>query len=74
VTEFLEKTEDEGFEPNLVTYNTFINSYCKNMRLEDAFYSYKIMNVKGVMPNLITYMTLMNDICEEGKVKGYCVL
>ncbi|TKY48801.1 Pentatricopeptide repeat-containing protein [Spatholobus suberectus] len=61
--------EEEGFEPNLVMYNTLFNNYCKKKRLEDVFYLYKIMYTRGVMPNLIMHMALMNGLCEERKMK-----
>ncbi|MED6197508.1 hypothetical protein PIB30_057050 [Stylosanthes scabra] len=69
VNGFLDKMEEEGFEPDLVTYNTLLNSYCRKRRLEDAFCLYKIMHIRRVKPNLISFTALMNGLCKEGKVK-----
>ena len=50
MNDFLEKMEEEGFEPDIVTYNTLINNYCGRGRLSDAFYLYRIMYRRRVLP------------------------
>ncbi|XP_042479627.1 pentatricopeptide repeat-containing protein At5g40400 isoform X2 [Macadamia integrifolia] len=69
VNVFLEKMEEEGFDPDVVTYNTLIDSYCRKGRLDDAFYLYKIMYRRGVPPDLVSYTTLMKGLCKQGKVR-----
>ncbi|TKY66716.1 Pentatricopeptide repeat-containing protein [Spatholobus suberectus] len=60
--------EEEGFEPDLATYNMLVNSYCKKSMVEDTFYLYKIMYIKGVIPNLIIHTALMNGLYGEGEI------
>ncbi|KAJ4902494.1 Pentatricopeptide repeat-containing protein [Raphanus sativus] len=70
VNEFLEKMEEEeGFEPDLVTYNTLVSSYCRRGRLKEAFYLYKIMYRRRVVPDLVTYTCLIKGLCKEGRVR-----
>ncbi|CAN1247390.1 Pentatricopeptide repeat-containing protein At5g40400, partial [Linum perenne] len=69
VNEFLEKMEEEGFEPDIVTYNTLISSYCRKGRFADAYYLYMIMYRRGVLPDLVSYTALKSGLCKEGKMK-----
>ncbi|CAN8233162.1 unnamed protein product [Cochlearia groenlandica] len=70
VDEFLEMMEEEeGFVPDLVTYNTLVSSYCKRGKLKEAFYLYKIMYRRRVVPDLVTYTSLVKGLCREGRVK-----
>ncbi|KFK33107.1 hypothetical protein AALP_AA6G332000 [Arabis alpina] len=66
---FLEKMEEEGFEPDLVTYNTLVSSYCRRGRLKEAFYLYKIMYRRRVVPDLVTYTSLIKGLCKDGRVR-----
>ncbi|KAH0929350.1 hypothetical protein HID58_015077 [Brassica napus] len=70
VNDFLEKMEEEeGFEPDLVTYNTLVSSYCRRGRLKEGFYLYKIMYRRRVVPDLVTYTSLIKGLCKEGRVR-----
>ncbi|CAN7016786.1 unnamed protein product, partial [Brassica oleracea var. botrytis] len=70
VNDFLEKMEEEeGFEPDLVTYNTLVSSYSRRGRLKEAFYLYKIMYRRRVVPDLVTYTSLIKGLCKEGRVR-----
>ncbi|XP_076892176.1 uncharacterized protein LOC143543826 [Bidens hawaiensis] len=69
VNRFLEKMEEEGFDPDIVTYNTLIDSYVRRGRLKDAHYLYNIMCIRRVMPDLITHTSLINGLCKEGSVR-----
>ncbi|KAJ4770435.1 Pentatricopeptide repeat-containing protein [Rhynchospora pubera] len=45
---FLEEIEDEdGFSPDVVTYNTILNGYCKKRRLNAAFHLFDVMPLRG---------------------------
>ncbi|URE03795.1 hypothetical protein MUK42_21088 [Musa troglodytarum] len=66
--EFLEEMESEGFDPDVITYNTLMDGYCRRGMLEDAFHLYRIMRYRGVEPDLISYTILMNGLCRDGKV------
>ncbi|RDX71176.1 Pentatricopeptide repeat-containing protein, partial [Mucuna pruriens] len=66
VNGFLEKMGEEGFEPDLVTHNTLVNSYCKKRRLEDAFYLYKIMYIR--VYDTESYSAVVKVSCEVGNV------
>ncbi|KAL9688100.1 hypothetical protein QQ045_032513 [Rhodiola kirilowii] len=65
VNTFLDRMEHEGFDPDVVT---LINSYCRRGKMQDAFYLYKIMSVRGVMPHLVTYTALMNGLLSLNEI------
>ncbi|CAN1187102.1 Pentatricopeptide repeat-containing protein At5g40400 [Linum perenne] len=64
VNEFLEKMEEEGFEPDIVTYNTLISSYCRKGRLADAYYLYMIMYRRD--DKSFAAKSLLERMCENG--------
>ncbi|KAG6520104.1 hypothetical protein ZIOFF_017136 [Zingiber officinale] len=66
--EFLDEMESEGFDPDVVTYNTLMDGYCRKGMLSDAFYLYRVMQPRGVEPDLISYTILTNGLCGEGDV------
>ncbi|KAL0382560.1 UNVERIFIED_CONTAM: hypothetical protein Scaly_0543300 [Sesamum calycinum] len=61
--------EEEGFHPDIVTYNMLIDRYCKEGRLKDAVYLYNIMFRRGVVPDMITYTALIYGLCKGGNVR-----
>ncbi|KAG0456400.1 hypothetical protein HPP92_024188 [Vanilla planifolia] len=58
----------EGFDPDVVTYNTLINGYCRKGRVEEALRLFKVMFRRGVEPDLVSYKILMKGLCKEGRV------
>ncbi|XP_074557935.1 uncharacterized protein LOC141813844 [Curcuma longa] len=66
--EFLDEMESEGFDPDIVTYNTLMDGYCRKGMLNDAFHLYRVMQPRGVEPDLISYTILTNGLCGEGDV------
>ncbi|KAJ3685924.1 hypothetical protein LUZ61_015088 [Rhynchospora tenuis] len=68
--EFLEEIEDEdGFSPDVVTYNTILNGYCKKRRLNAAFHLFDVMPLRGIEPNLVSYTILIGGLCRDERLK-----
>ena len=55
-------------EPNVITYATLIDAYCKIQCVEDARSTYDEMTVKGLVPDVVTYTCIMG-LCKSGKVE-----
>ncbi|KAI5314497.1 hypothetical protein L3X38_043673 [Prunus dulcis] len=67
--------ERNGCLPNVVTYNTLIDAYCKLNRIDQAFELLRLMALKGLEPNLISYNVVINSgYCKEGNVHQALVL
>ncbi|KAE9459000.1 hypothetical protein C3L33_09114, partial [Rhododendron williamsianum] len=60
--------EQSGLAPNLATYNTMINAYCKKGNLENALKLWDDMKNSGLMPNLITCNTMVGGLCQAGEI------
>ncbi|GMH13346.1 hypothetical protein Nepgr_015187 [Nepenthes gracilis] len=51
-----------GPNPNLMTFSTLINAYCKEKRLDKAFHLYSSMIQKAVTPNLFAVVIFSSII------------
>ncbi|KAL6270338.1 hypothetical protein ACE6H2_027249 [Prunus campanulata] len=60
--------ERNGCLPNVVTYNTLIDAYCKLNRIDQAFELLRLMALKGLELNLISYNVVINGLCREGRM------
>jgi pentatricopeptide repeat protein len=60
--------KDKGNEPNPVTCNVIIQSYCKNKLIGAARELYNSMVRDGDTPDLRCYTILMMSLCKEGKL------
>lgn len=67
---FLEEIENEyGFSPDIVTYNTILNGYCKRRRLNAAFHLFDVMPLRGIEPNLVSYTTMIGGLCRDERLR-----
>jgi pentatricopeptide repeat protein len=48
--------------PDIITYNTLINAYCKAFNIEDAFKLFKELQKNGLSPDCVTYGTLIKGL------------
>ncbi|KAK9692062.1 hypothetical protein RND81_09G238700 [Saponaria officinalis] len=55
------------FKPDVVIYNTLIDSLGKDQLLPQALGLFKEMKTKGILPNVITYSTLIRGLCNLGR-------
>ena len=62
----LRKIEKRYFEPNVVFYNTIIDSLCKVRLVNKALNFIFEMMGKGILPDIITYTCLIQGLCNFG--------
>ncbi|KAK9705376.1 hypothetical protein RND81_07G052000 [Saponaria officinalis] len=55
------------FKPDVVIYNTLMDSLCKDRLLPQALGLFKEMKVNRVLPNVVTYNTLIRGLCSLGQ-------
>ncbi|KAF3602265.1 hypothetical protein F2Q69_00037169 [Brassica cretica] len=58
------KMEHRKVKPHVVTYNTIIDSLCKDGSLEDALTE---METKGIKADVFTYNSLIRGFCNAGR-------
>lgn len=56
-------------DPNMVTYTTLINAYCKNDNLNMAKEIFDSMMLRGVGPDLFALTSIINGYCTYGKIE-----
>ncbi|KAH1033261.1 hypothetical protein J1N35_045435 [Gossypium stocksii] len=56
----LKELEENGPYPNVVTYNTVINAFCKQGLLKEGLVVFSGMLKKGIEPNVYTYQILLD--------------
>ncbi|TYG87872.1 hypothetical protein ES288_A13G249700v1 [Gossypium darwinii] len=61
----LKELEENGPHPNVVTYNTVINAFCKQGMLKEGLVVFSGMLKKGIEPNLYTYNILLEAFYEQ---------
>jgi pentatricopeptide repeat protein len=59
---FAAEMRELGVEPDLVTYNSLIDCYCKNKDLEKAYKLLDEMREKDISPDVITYTSLVGGL------------
>ncbi|KAK9005260.1 hypothetical protein V6N11_042703 [Hibiscus sabdariffa] len=59
---------DNGCAPNIVSYSTMINGYCKVKRFDEAMEFFHEISQKGRIPDNITYNTLMQYMLQLRRV------
>ncbi|ONI00530.1 hypothetical protein PRUPE_6G093300 [Prunus persica] len=67
--QLLRKMEERACKPNLVVYNTIIDSLSKDTLVDDALNLFSEMMCKGVAPDGITYTSLIHGVCKLGEWK-----
>ncbi|CAL5416392.1 unnamed protein product [Camellia sinensis] len=56
-----------NYKPNVVMYNTIIDSLCKDRNVDDALSLLVEMTQQDVAPDVITYSTLIHGLCNLGQ-------
>jgi len=57
---------ETGCRPNVVTFNTLMNSLCREGRVLEALALVDRMVEEGHQPNAVTYGTIVNGLCKIG--------
>ncbi|KAH0784562.1 hypothetical protein KY290_004160 [Solanum tuberosum] len=58
-----------GLVPDIQTFNSLIDAYCKEGKLESAVKVWVEMKSSGIMPNSITCNILVKGLCEVGDIE-----
>ncbi|KAJ4869011.1 putative pentatricopeptide repeat-containing protein [Raphanus sativus] len=59
---FHEMTKEKGLKPDLVTYNSLIDVYCKAREMDKAYKLIDKMREEDVTPDVITYTTIIGGL------------
>ncbi|KAF8673700.1 hypothetical protein HU200_048449 [Digitaria exilis] len=59
---FVAEMRELGVEPDLVTYNSLIDCYCKNRDVQKAYKLLDEMRDKDISPDVITYTSLIGGL------------
>ncbi|KVH91298.1 Pentatricopeptide repeat-containing protein [Cynara cardunculus var. scolymus] len=60
--------DKRGFKAIVVTYNTIIDSLCKDMMVDDALKLFKEMIFdKGILLDVVAYTSLIRGLCSLGR-------
>ncbi|CAL4938181.1 unnamed protein product [Urochloa decumbens] len=59
---FVAEMRELGVEPDLVTYNSLTDCYCKNRDVEKAYKLLDEMREKDISPDVITYTSLIGGL------------
>ncbi|KAJ6771289.1 MITOCHONDRIAL GROUP I INTRON SPLICING FACTOR CCM1 [Salix koriyanagi] len=65
---FNEFPQLRGNAPDVVSYSTVINGYCRGGELQKVLKLIQEMQMKGLKPNLYTYNSIILLLCKSGKV------
>ncbi|KAL0380011.1 UNVERIFIED_CONTAM: hypothetical protein Sangu_0065400 [Sesamum angustifolium] len=66
--ELLKDMKSKGIEPNVYTYSSLIDGFCKNGHSLQAMELLERMIRKRLVPNSIAYSSLIYGFCKEGKL------
>ncbi|KAE8660955.1 hypothetical protein F3Y22_tig00116944pilonHSYRG00173 [Hibiscus syriacus] len=55
-----------SFEPDVICYNTIIDGFCKEKRMDKALIIFQDMLDKRIEPNVVTFSSLVNGFCSAG--------
>ncbi|MGZ7296333.1 pentatricopeptide repeat-containing protein, partial [Streptococcus pyogenes] len=58
-----------GLQPNLLTFNSMRNGFCKEREMEEANGMMELMIQRGLQPNVVTFNSMINELCKEGKME-----
>ncbi|KAL4185064.1 hypothetical protein AMTRI_Chr10g228750 [Amborella trichopoda] len=64
----LEDMYHNGLTPNVVTYNTLMNTLFKRNKVEEALALHKEMGKIGCQPDVVTYRTLLDGLCKDERM------
>ena len=57
---------DRGFLPDEVTYNSMMNSLCKQGQSKEAHNLFDLMVRRGIKPDIISYQMLLLGYATDG--------
>ncbi|KAK9699605.1 hypothetical protein RND81_08G184500 [Saponaria officinalis] len=64
---FFEEMKEMGVKPDVVSYNSLIDVYCKRMEIEKAYRLIDKMREEDVCPDVITYTSLIGGLGLAGQ-------
>ncbi|KAF8394005.1 hypothetical protein HHK36_020207 [Tetracentron sinense] len=67
--EFYEAMGEFGIGPTIVTYNTLLDSFCKEGEVQEALDLLLQMQERGCAPNDVTYNVLINGLSKKGELE-----
>ncbi|PKI64292.1 hypothetical protein CRG98_015315 [Punica granatum] len=59
---FFEEMKDMGVKPDIVTYNSLIDMYCKGREMDKAYKVVEKMKEEDIMPDVITYTSIIGGL------------
>ncbi|KAJ6378243.1 hypothetical protein OIU78_028480 [Salix suchowensis] len=59
---FFDEMKELGVKPDIVTYNSLIDVFCKGRELEKAYGVVEKMNEEGILPDVITYTSIIGGL------------
>ncbi|XP_065859813.1 putative pentatricopeptide repeat-containing protein At1g02420 [Euphorbia lathyris] len=72
---FFDEIKQSGIEPDVVSYNSLIDVYCKSREMDKAYKLVEEMREKDILPDVITYTTIIGGLGLIGQPdKGRSVL
>uniref|UniRef100_A0A803LYZ9 Pentatricopeptide repeat-containing protein n=1 Tax=Chenopodium quinoa TaxID=63459 RepID=A0A803LYZ9_CHEQI len=64
---FFEEMKELGVKPDVVTYNSLIDVYCKSGEVTKAYLLFDKMLEEGICPDVITYTSLIGGLGKAGQ-------
>ncbi|KAL2941055.1 hypothetical protein RDABS01_029405 [Bienertia sinuspersici] len=59
----------QGVKPDIFTWNSLINGFCENAKIDGAMKVMKEMENNGVVPNIASYNIIIDGLCEAGRLE-----
>eukprot|EP00252_Welwitschia_mirabilis_P014860 TRINITY_DN32906_c0_g1_i1.p1 TRINITY_DN32906_c0_g1~~TRINITY_DN32906_c0_g1_i1.p1 ORF type:complete len:181 (-),score=29.39 TRINITY_DN32906_c0_g1_i1:25-489(-) len=66
--EFLAQIEESGLSPDVVTFTTLINGYCKVGNMVEALKIWNVMLERNLKPSVAAYNALLYGYCALGRL------
>lgn len=60
--DFLDEMVRVGVQPDIVSYNSLIDAYCKDKELDKAYALFNKMQDENIMPDVITYTCIIGGL------------
>ncbi|MCV5004772.1 pentatricopeptide repeat-containing protein, partial [Escherichia coli] len=64
------KMENQGLFPDVITYNAILDGFCKQGRMHEAEQVLRRMTEHGVKPDRSTYTSLINGHVSQDNLKA----
>ena len=58
-----------GHVPDVVTYNSLLNGYCKKSKIDEALHLFHEITEKRMKPDVVTYKTMLHVLFHVGRCK-----